>query len=203
MTAQMPDEFRFEGEKYSLIGIRGSKLYKAEDFGLEPREASTACYRGYIMYYDCVNGRMILDRMHVNSKEAGPINGVDPVPNEHEIFSPEFKAKLPESIQQWSLFKYTYNNLNLKTKFSGSLLLGKDFIQSMYVHMGYQRPMAFRIVLELQIEDGDIIAINDLSSKMEELRITNSGRGARPDTQDKDEILEWIDQAFSLDYGFD
>ncbi len=185
MTAQIPDEFRYMGELFSLIGLKGSPLYAPQDFGITPIMASTACYRGYVMRYDCVDGQLILDGMSVRTEEALPVNRIDPLDEGGHFFS------------------HRYENLSLKTKFSGSMLLGKNFIESMYVHMGYQRPMAYRTVLELQIQDGDIMATNDLSAKMEELRNSDPNQDAQPNSRDHDDVMSWIENAFSLDYDIE
>ncbi len=200
MTAQIPDEFRYNGEPYSLVGMKGSGLYTVEDFGLETRMASTACWRGNIMYYDCVDGQLVLDMMHANSDEAFPINGVEPAPGEYEMFSEEVKKRLPEKLRNHRLFKFTYKDMKLKTRFTGSILLAKDFINSMYRHMGYQRPMAYRIVLEIQVQDGDIISVSDLSESMEELRLKERHKGAQPDSMSEEDVHEWVEETFSLDY---
>ncbi|MFW9889158.1 MAG: hypothetical protein ACFFER_13315 [Candidatus Thorarchaeota archaeon] len=185
MTAQIPDEFRYMGELYSLVGLKGTALYTPQDFGIAPRMASTACYRGYVMRYDCVNGQLILDSMSVRTEEAHPVNGIAPIEEDGFFFS------------------HRYENLGLKTKFTGSMLLAKDFIEEMYVHMGFQRPMAFRTVLELQIQDGDILATNDLSAKMEELRSRDHTKDAQPDSREHDDVMSWIENAFSLDYDIE
>ncbi|MGY5875469.1 MAG: hypothetical protein RTU30_06970 [Candidatus Thorarchaeota archaeon] len=200
MTAQIPDEYRYKGEPYSLVGMKGSGLYKVEDFGLETQKASTACYRGNIMYYDCVGGQLVLDMIHVNSEEASPINGVEPVPGEYQMFSEEVKKQLPEKLKDWRMFKFTYIDLKLKTKFTGSILLAKAFINSMYRHMGFQRPMAYRTVLEIQVQDGDIISVSDLSEKMEELRLKERYKGAQPESMSQEDVHEWVEETFSLDY---
>ena len=116
MTAQAPDQFRYEGEQYSLIGIDGTDLYEAKDFGIEAQMASTACWRGYIMIYDCIDGSLFLDGMHVRTQNAPSINGVDPITSSMKMLS----------------FTHAYEHLRLKTKFTGSMLLGKDFIDSMF-----------------------------------------------------------------------
>ena len=53
-------------------------------------------------------------------------------------------------------FKYMYEGLSLKTKFTGSIMITKDFIRSMYVHMGFQSPDTFRTVIRLEVQDGNI-----------------------------------------------
>ncbi len=185
MTAQIPDEFRYMSELYSLVGLKGSALYSPQDFGITPLMASTACYRGYVMRYDCVDGQLILDNMSVRTEEAPQVNNIEALDEDGFFFS------------------HRYENLGLKTKFTGSMLLAKDFIESMNVHMGFQRPMAYRTVLELQIQDGDIIATNDLSTKMEELRNRDPSKDAQPESRDHDDVMSWIESSFSLDYDIE
>ncbi|MHA2142871.1 MAG: hypothetical protein ACXADC_12695 [Candidatus Thorarchaeota archaeon] len=185
MTAQIPDEFRYMGALFSLAGIKGSALYTPQDFGITPLMASTACYRGYVMRYDCVNGQLVLESMSVRTEDALPVNNIEP----HE--------------EGGYFFSHRYEGLGLKTKFTGAILLAKDFIDGMYVHMGFQRPMAYRTVLELQIQDGDILATNDLSAKMEELRNRDPTKDAQPDSRENADVMSWIEGSFSLDYDIE
>ena len=187
MTAQAPDQFRYEGEQYSLIGIDGTDLYEAKDFGIETQMASTACWRGYIMIYDCIGGSLFLDGMHVRTQNAPAINGVDPIDSSMKMLS----------------FTHVYENLRLKTKFTGSMLLGKDFIDRMYVHMVSQRAMAYGNVIELQIQDGDIISESDLSERMEKLRNQDPDKGAQPESRADEDVSKWIEDSFSRDYDIE
>jgi hypothetical protein len=134
------------------------------------------------MRYDCRAGNLLLVGMDINVKEPVSINGVEPIAKGAQFFA------------------YSYVDIDLKTKFTGSMLLAKDLIESMYVHMGFQRPWAYETVLELQIEDGDIISVSDLSEKMEEMRIMERDRDAQPDSVDGEDLRKWIDKTFSLDY---
>jgi hypothetical protein len=184
MTAQIPDEFRYNGVIYSLVGIDGSGLYTPQDFGLNPYSTCTACWRGYVMKYDCRNNQLLLVGMDVNAKETPEINGVKPIKGEN-------------------FFALGYVDMDLKTRFTGNLLLARDFIQEMYVHMGFQRPMAYREVIEVHVNKGDIIEIRDLSEEMERKRSKDSSRGAQPKSRDESDIKEWIEGTFSLDYEHD
>jgi len=181
MTAQMPDELEYNGETYSIIGVKGEGLFEARDLGLIPLPSSTACWRGNIMKYRCEEKQLILDEIIVNSKNTPTINGVDPQPN-----SPSFN--------------YTYRNLNLMIKFTGGILIAKDFIQSMYVHMGFQRPIAFEKVIEIQMEEGNIISVKNLSHEMEKLRNKNPDEGSQPESSSKEDIGKWVEKTFSRDY---
>ncbi|MFW9876115.1 MAG: hypothetical protein ACFFG0_23680 [Candidatus Thorarchaeota archaeon] len=183
MTAQIPDEFVLNNEKFSLIGLNGQGLFKPEDFGIIPYFTCTACWRGYVMRYVFTEDELILDGMSVNVDNPPKINGVEPE-------------------KEGNLFKYYYKNLNLKTKFTGKVLLAKDFIQSMYVHMGFQRPIAFETVVEIDIKSGEIISLRDLSKKVEELRDRNPNKGAQPSSNSHKDTEKWVKDKFSLDYEF-
>jgi len=190
MTAQIPDQYRYEGEVYYLVGLDGEPIYKPSDFGITTKMASTACWRGYQMFYDCKDGALILDEMHARTKDKIPVNGVTP----------------SESVDgdHLSFFNTFYENLGLKTNFTGSLLLAKDFITEMYVHMGFPSPDAFRTVLEIHVKDGNIIEVKDLSEMMEERR--KSGgliKPSQPESIDTPDIEDWVKDRFSLDYKSD
>ncbi len=179
MTAQIPDEFRYKGEAYDLVGLDGSGLYTPGDFGLEPFSSCTACWRGYVMHYDCVDDKLILDKMEVNLRNPVEVNGVKPV-------------------KEKGFFTSTYSDLGLKTNFTGTLLLAKEFIQEMYVHMGFQRPMAYRTVLQISVLDGEITLVEDLSERMKQRRQEDPNRDAQP--RNPDEVGEWIEKTFSLEF---
>jgi len=181
MTAQIPDEFILNGENFSLVGMKGNGLFEPLDFGLTPHSTSTACWRGYVMKYHFTKDQLILDEMRINVNDPPKINGIEPQQGE-------------------SSFKYYYKNLNLKTKFTGRILLAKDFIQSMYVHMGFQRPMAYETVVEIHIKNGNIVILKDLSKHMAKKREKNVNKGARPQSESKEDIENWIEKMFSLDY---
>lgn len=185
MTAQIPDEFKYNGEVFSLVGLKGNGLLTPEDFGIQPYFRCTACWWGYVMKYTFINDRLILNGMLINAKNSPIINAVEPQ-----------KGK---DIGN-SLFDYCYENLNLMTEFTGKILLAKEFIQHMYVHMGFQRPMAFKTVIEIQVENGNITGIRDLSKKMEEERKKDIYKGAKPLSNSREEIENWVKKTFSLDY---
>ena len=186
LTGQISDEFRYNGEVFSLVGINGKGLFTPGDFGMTTTMASTACWRTYQMFYDCVDGKLILDTMFANPKELKPVNGVDPVK--------------PEQSRR---FNYIYEDLKLKTKFTGRILLGKDFIQEMYVHMGFQSPESYQTVIEIEVKDGIIIKETDLSATMAERRLAGRNKPAQPSTDDDDDVRDWIEDRFSQDYGSD
>ncbi len=91
ITAQIPDEFMINGEKFSLVGLKGQKLYTPEDFGIRAFFSCTACWRGYVMKYFFTKNRLILNEILVNVADPPKINGIEPQ-------------------QGNNLFKYHYKN---------------------------------------------------------------------------------------------
>jgi len=114
------------------------------------------------------------------------VNGISP----KEIGNPD----------EMTFFNTFYESLGLKTKFTGTLLLAKDFISEMYVHMGFQSPDSFKTVLEIHVKEGNIIEVRDLSDKMEERRKLGRITPNRPDTLEEPDIEDWVKDRFSLEY---
>jgi len=90
--------------------------------------------------------------MDINIEKPIKINGVDPQPEQ----------------RRW--FKYTYKNLNLKTKFTGRILLVKDRIDNIIIDPWNPRPMEYVKVFEIHVENGNITLIKDQSGEMEKAR---------------------------------
>ncbi|MGY5852858.1 MAG: hypothetical protein RTU92_04755 [Candidatus Thorarchaeota archaeon] len=185
MTGQIPDEFRYEGEVYALAGIDGTGLPSPATFSLEPFSTCTACWRGYMMRFDCTDNELILWGMDINLNEASPINGVEP------IGPVDYPGKL---------FTHRYENIGYKTQFTGRIMLAKDFIDEMYVHMGFQRAMAYLTIIEIEVKEGDIVSVEDLSDFMAKERERDPNERARPQSQSKPDIDDWIEGTFSQDY---
>jgi hypothetical protein len=180
ITGQIPEEIYYHGTRYELIGMRGKGLYIPKHFGIITYWKTTACYRGFQMKYKVYNNELILDQMRVNTKHFPlPINGINP----QKIY------------KKYSSFDYSYTNLNLKSKFTGWLLIGKDFIKSMYVHMGFQKPKTYKTVLELHLDNGDILEVKDRSDYVEFVRKRES-KYPSP----KGSSIDFIKNSFSLDY---
>ncbi len=174
-----------------MVGIDGTELYTAQDLGLKPKVASTACWRGHVMTYDCIDGMLVLDRMLIRTDEAPPINGVNSTKPIIIVDGVDYNL---------SMFSHMYEGLRLKTKFTGSLMLGIDFDDTMYVHMGFQRAIGYRKVLEIDVEDGSITSVKDISDRMEEQRRIDRDKGARPKSSDDRDVKEWISDSFSQEY---
>ena len=149
----MSDTIKFEKEEYVIVGIRGDDLFNPEFTGINLYSRCTACWRGFTLYYEVYNHCLILQGILLNTKDtAPPINDKFPV-NAEEFF-----------------FDYLYENLDYRSDFTGTLLIAREFIQELYVHMGFQAPTSYKKVVEIVIENGKIISSKDLSERMEYLR---------------------------------
>jgi hypothetical protein len=188
MTAQIPDQFFYKDLKFDLVGLRGEGLYTPTDFGINTISASTACWRGFVMKYSIKNNQILLEGFWINTKDENlpEINGIKP-------------TKLKKEHELSTFFKYEYMNLDKKIPFSGKIWLARDFIDSHYVHMGFQSPSAYKTVFRFDIEEGDIIEIEDLSKQAELERNQNPDLKKYPNSDSREDIEEWIRKRFSLD----
>ena len=178
MTAQIHDTFIFKREKYSLIGKKGDDLVSPEQFGMRPEMLSTCCYRGFYTTYELTKTGLYLRELTLREKDRNylPINGVLPEKKEHTA---------------------SYHNLSVQVPFSGKIRLAKDFIQELYIHMGYQKPTAFKTIYDVTLENGRVIELKDRSKEMEEKR------GAFKRHYESGNIIQTIKEAFSLDIDFE
>jgi hypothetical protein len=174
MTAQIPDTFLFKGDEYCLIGMNGGNLASPEQFGMEPEEIHTACYRGFYASYELTDESLYLRELTLREKNGNylPIEGIKPVIKKHQA---------------------TYRGLSVKIHFTGKIRLAKDFIEELYIHMGYQKPTAFKSVLDITLKDGTVVEIKDRSQEMEQKR------GIFKKQYESGNSMDAIEKAFSLD----
>jgi hypothetical protein len=174
MTAQISDTIIFKGEKYALIGMKGSDLISPEQFGMCPEMMNTACYRGFYATYEINETGLFLQDLTLRERDGNylPIDGVVPEKEDYQA---------------------SYHKLSVRVPFSGKLRLAKDFIDELYIHMGFQKPTAFKTVLDLTFEDGKVVELKDRSKEMEQKR------GAFKKYYDSGNMNQTIEVAFSLD----
>lgn len=201
MTAQIPDMLLLQDRKLSLAGINGQWLFNPADYNLQPMPRVTSCWRGYVCEYKVLSDNFLLDALKINlgkslpnegphafTAEAGPaLNGIKPVPAAtiHEIFN------------------NTYHGLNLQIDFTGGILAASDFIQELYVHMGFHPAWKYKNVIELVISHGHVTETRDVSDAMQEIRNRMIKPGLEPDVHaSREEIRKWIAETFRLDYNF-
>lgn len=156
MTAQIVDTFLFKVDENSLIGMNGGDLALHEQFGMEPEMMHTACYRGFYATYELTEESLYLRALTFREKNANyvPIEGIKPAKEDYQA---------------------TYDGLSVVAPFMGKIRLAKDFIEELYIHMGYQKPTAFKTVLDITLKEGCVVEIKDRSQEMKQKR-----RGIQP-----------------------
>lgn len=186
MTAQIGDRFTYKKEGYSVVAISNPIGFNPMNYGIKTMAVSSACWAGYWCVYDITEDGIFLKNLYINSLngEYPDINGVAVYQSDNQEF--EYMGH------------HIYKNLNLKMNYTGNILVGKDFIYEHYIHMGYQRPWAYKILKEFVFEEGELIKVNDCSEMAKELRIEIEHKELqkKPFT----DIFEFIRNSFSLEY---
>ena len=202
MTAQFHDKVRYEGIDYALAGASGEGLFSPPHYGLEPVSWCTACWLGYLASYEVSDDRLLLDRLDVCLTDPRQ----DQRSTSRRVPAPAIEGCEPRNTSGTGdgLFEYRYENMALPVAFSGGLLLATDFIQELYVHMGFHPAWKYRTVHELIFHEGKLVQASDQSARIEELRRKMAQLPLRPESPaGPGELRRWIDECFSLDYEWD
>jgi len=223
MTAQMSDKFFYNDEEFEITGIKSEgegfvfDFFSPLKYGFEPVPGSTACWRGYLVNYMIKNNRFILDRLDINLdhyRNGEKISGPDPVPDiegrkAHRIGDIITKTEILEdgTIKKYDVeltygFQYIYAEMDLLIPFTGGLQIAQDFVSEFYVHMGFHPGWKYKKVLELIVENGIVVKINDQSKDMRQIRqeMRAKGEKIRLKNPEKYKAGDWIDDSFTLDY---
>jgi hypothetical protein len=189
MTAQIPDTVSHGNVKYVIAGVNGSGLFEPEDHGLRPNATSSANWRGYVCSYTVREDSLFLERLIVGLEAEDE--------SQHPIPPVLFGVK-PTTRADGHEAEYRFNRAPIS--FSGGLLLGKGFIDELYVHMGFHPAWKFRQVLELLFKEGRLTRAQDHSERIARIR-DDIASGKRPDPDGSEDLPAWVSRTFELDYG--
>ena len=147
MTQQITDPFIWEDEEW--IFLRAEDIYSLFDpeaFGLMPKMASTACYKGFVVQFRVTEKQLYLDKLWVYSENDSypPING-----NEAQDSNFHCSMKL-------------YNNINLKLSYSGVMIVGREMMDR-FLGRAFTGPHSYRITHELTFKDGMLVDSKETS----------------------------------------
>ena len=187
MTAQVPESVIFEDREFDLCGLKGEDPFKPEAHGLSPKPLHTACWRGFVCTFAVRDERLVLEELEVGLRSWGPDDGGD------SESPPIAGVEAQRNEKQGTAF---YRSMSLPLEFTGRILIGRDFIGALYVHMGFQKACTYREVVELVFEGGQLVESRNMSDAMKEIRLRLEDHGGRP-TED---LIQWIEERFSLDY---
>src|SRR5262249_3542385 len=144
------------------------------------------CWRGFVCTYLVEGQRLLLDQLAINLDEPAPILfGVRPKPDTGEL----------------RLFDAVYDRLRHPVPSSGGLLLARDLLKELYVHIGFNPAWKDREVHELVFRDGALVQETGRCAQIAELRQEIADRPLEPGYEAKrPEILRWIEKCFSQEY---
>jgi hypothetical protein len=186
MTAQFSDAVVYRGKDYAIAGTNGRGLFDPQEHGMRPVGRCTACWRGFVCSYRVDGGRLLLDRLAICLDGAAP-----------KLFGVEQK----EEGGEIRLFDAVYEGLNHPVPYTGGLLLARDFINELYVHMGFHPAWKYREVHELIFESGALKRETDRSAEIAEFRREVADRPKEPGPgATRQEIERWIKRCFSQEY---
>lgn len=177
MTAQVPDVVVYRGAAESIAGIAGSGLFDPRGLGLPLQAISSACWRGFHCEYAVADGALYLRRLNLGlSDEAveriaqGAIAA--PFGRLPQRYTERIRVLRGDDWvdEDWHSPDYRIDGLREPVAFSGGLLLGADFIDETYIHLGFHAPCQFGTVHELIFAAGRLVAEHDRSPQMKDLR---------------------------------
>ena len=102
-----------------------------------------------------------------------------------------------------ALFNNEYYEVRVPLDYSGGILIAKDFIDDLYVHMGFHPAWKYQIVHELIFNKGRFVSASDKSLEMKALRQTVSeGELDGPGVHQPGDHIAWIERCFERRYTF-
>ncbi|HOP62558.1 MAG TPA: hypothetical protein PK358_10845 [Spirochaetota bacterium] len=164
MTLQIPDGYEYSDKVFDLVSSSGrGYIFNPEDYDFTPRSTCTASHRGFRSVFGLNNGHLFLVQLDISLysvEEEGwipekgmPLNGVE-----------------PEFGQSSSIFNNMYRNVNLPLDYSGTILIADEFVQELYVHIGFPMAWKYEKVIELTFKSGKLLQEEDRSDEMKILR---------------------------------
>ena len=186
MTAQVGDRFIFKGDDYSIVAISNPIQFNPLDYGIKPAACCSACWKGYWCDYQIFTEGIILKNLYINSADG----------NYPEINSVSSEKHNKESFQYMG--HHLYKNINIFMEYTGKILVGKDFMREYYIHMGYQRAWAYKVLKELIFNNGKLVKTVDHSEMAEKLRIELENRKEESEKTRENTRL-FVEECFSLE----
>ncbi len=188
MTAQVSSSFELDHEHYVIAGVCGEGLYEPVDHGFIPFSADTGCWSGYVCGYGLQGQQLVLKDLSINHHLL------------KAIAPPLVNGREPEPSETHTRFLFNYKNVDLPLSFEGGLLIARDFIHELYVHMGFHPAWKYRHVLELEFVEGHLVKQTDVSTRLNEFRQQFVNKNDPPTLYEQEGHDAWIRDTFSLKY---
>ncbi len=195
MTAQIQDSLDYLGEDDDLAAFSDGEPFSPIAAGYAPVATNTACWRGYVCRYEIQTGVLCLRELWVNHEPPG-------FPASQRQQPPDLNGVKATRSGNSLAGDWHFGDVGMQLAYTGGLIIGRGFIEHLYVHMGFHPAWKYDRVHELLFEQGRLIQARDLSAAMAQVRAR--GQEARPSprhTRPLEEIDAWIAKCFSRRYG--
>lgn len=195
MTAQVPDFLLKGRKKYEVLAFTDPPFTPA-GLGLAPQGLATNNWRGWVATYALRRGCLVVRRLEVTLwREVERVDFTGYVTKHRELVTPPpINGVKPVE----TCFGHEFRRLDLPLSFDGAILIGRGFIESLYIHMGFQAAWKFMEVHELQFRDGRLQAERDVSEVMAVLRQRMEGEDEVRFAPDGRFILHSFDRRYRL-----
>ena len=185
MTAQIEDKYTYKNSQYCIVSMSKRIEFNPRTYGLNVSSACTGCWRGYWCEYEIYDGGIVLKKLFVHTSDDNypDINGI----------------KVNESNDPYEYMGHrVYNDLNVGINYTGKILLGDGYMPEYYIHAGFQRAWAYKVLKEFVFENGILVKINDYSDIVEAIREEAKSRGFRESGLSRIAV-----EKLALDYDID
>lgn len=193
MTAQASDQLMFDGERYALVAFSAGAPFDPTQHGFRPAPASTACWRGYLCHYAVRDARLLLDELSINHRP-------DEDPTSEAGLPPALNGVVAMKSDRSHIGAWVYRNIALPIAYDGRLVIGRDFIRELYVHMGFHPAWKYRHASELVFEHGVLVGATVLDERLEAMRAGARQQEAREKRGITGVIADWIAKTFDRNY---
>jgi hypothetical protein len=187
MTAQISDTVFYKGEAYGLVGIHANGMFDPDAYNLKAVDSCcSACWRGVHCEYAIRNNEIRLATVRtLLGKSAKELFGV----------KPDYDDK-----NYGGIFTACYFNLHKKLSLTGGIVIARDFMEDIYLQMGFQSAWIYREVHELIFDNGEILQAHDRSKELAAFREDMRDASLKPMSTVKGKIQKCIGRCFSLHY---
>ena len=148
MTQQATDPFVWNGEKYVFNGADSVySLFDPEAFGLHPGMVTTACHKGFIIFFSVKDDQLFIDQLDVYCPDENypVINGIE--------------AK-PGGIMGMR----RYENLNIPRDYTGTVVISKT-MKDRFKGRAFTGPHSYQENWDLDFEHGRLVSYRNTTGK--------------------------------------
>lgn len=162
MTAQIPDTYIYHEDEYLFVASEPRFYFDPKTLGIEPESISSACWRGFWCTYEISNKGFVLKDLYIHTKDDKypPINRST---SHIDVIDHVGISGIAGATSFGNGGYRNYKELSLPMDYTGNILIGRNFLNHYYLHLGYQRFYTYELLVEIVVVNGKIIKMFDRS----------------------------------------